>query len=164
MEIETTRFGHVEIDESLIITIPEGVLGFEDLKRYIILDHFEKESPFKWLQSIEDPSLAFVITDPLSFVPDYKAKIHKEEIVSIELSDASKAIIVVIVNIKRDHSEITINLQGPLVINFEKKLAKQCILRTDDYSVRHVIFSQAANQTTNPQAQENSKEVKSQSL
>ena len=164
MEIETTRFGHVEIDESLIITIPEGILGFEDLKRFIILDHFEKESPFKWLQSIEDPSLAFVITDPLIFVPDYKAKIHKDEISSIKLSDATKAIIVVIVNIKRDHSEITINLQGPLVINSEEKLAKQCILRTDDYSVRHIIFSQDSNQNTNPKTQGNTKDVKSQSL
>jgi flagellar assembly factor FliW len=164
VEIETTRFGHVEIDESLIITVPDGILGFEDLKRFIILDHFEKESPFKWLQSIEDPSLAFVITDPLIFVPDYKAKIHKDEISSIRLSDANKAIIVVIVNIKRDHSEITINLQGPLVINSEEKLAKQCILRTDDYSVRHVIFSQAASQSTNPQTQKSTKEVKSQSL
>ena len=90
MEIETTRFGHVEIDESLIITVPDGILGFEGLNRFIILDHFDKESPFKWLQSIEDPSLAFVITDPLIFVPDYKAKIHKDEISSIELSDPIK--------------------------------------------------------------------------
>ena len=164
MEIETTRFGHVEIEEDLILTLPEGILGFEDLKRYIILDHFDKESPFKWLQSIEDPSLAFVITDPLIFVPDYKAKIHKEEINSIELSDAEKAIIVVIVNIKRDHSEITINLQGPLVINPEKKLARQFIMRTDDYSVRHVIFSQSANQKATPQTPPSTKEVKSQPL
>ena len=164
MEIETTRFGHVEIDESLIITIPEGILGFEDLKRFIILDHFDKESPFKWLQSIEDPSLAFVITDPLIFVSDYKAKVHKNEIGSIKLSDATKALIVVIVNIKRDHSEITINLQGPLVINSEEKLAKQCILRTDDYSVRHIIFSQEASQSANPQTQKSTKDVKSQSL
>ena len=141
MEIQTTRFGDVEIDENLIITLSEGVLGFEDLKRYIILDHFDKESPFKWLQSVEDPSLAFVITDPLIFVPGYKAKISKEEVKSIELSDAGKALIVVIVNIKRDHSEITVNLQGPLVINPEKKLAKQVVIRESDYSVRHVIFS-----------------------
>lgn len=164
MEIETTRFGHVEIDESLIITVPDGILGFEGLNRFIILDHFDKESPFKWFQSIEDPSLAFVITDPLIFVPDYKAKIHKDEISSIELSDATKALIVVIVNIKRDHSEITINLQGPLVINSEKKLAKQCILRTDEYAVRHVIFSQSTSQNTTPQTPGSTKEAKSQPL
>lgn len=148
MEIETTRFGRVEIDENLIITLPEGMLGFEDFKRYIILDHFDRESPFKWFQSIDDPSLAFVITDPLIFVPDYRAKIHTEELKSIELSDAATAITVVIVNIKRDHSEITINLQGPVIINPEKKLAKQAILRTDNHAVRHVIFSKQANQET----------------
>ncbi len=147
MEIKTTRFGQVEINENLVITLPEGILGFEDFKRYIILDHFDKESPFKWLQSIDDPSLAFVITDPLMFVPEYKAKVSKEEIRNIKLSDASKAVIVVIVNIKIDHSEITINLQGPIVINPEEKLAKQVIIRESDYSVRHVIFSKEQNGT-----------------
>ena len=147
MEIKTTRFGQVEINENLVITLPEGILGFEDFKRYIILDHFDKESPFKWLQSIDDPSLAFVITDPLMFVPEYKAKVSKEEIRNIKLSDASKSVIVVIVNIKIDHSEITINLQGPIVINPEEKLAKQVIIRESDYSVRHVIFSKEQNGT-----------------
>jgi flagellar assembly factor FliW len=143
VEIETTRFGRVEIDKDLILTLPEGILGFDSLKRYIILDHFDKETPFKWLQSTEDPSLAFVITDPLLFVPDYKVKIPKEEVRAIGLTDAGKALIVVIVNIKRDHSEITINLQGPVVINPEKKLARQIIIRESEYSVRHVIFSHA---------------------
>ncbi|MBW2555098.1 MAG: flagellar assembly protein FliW [Deltaproteobacteria bacterium] len=147
MEIKTTRFGQVEINENLVITLPEGILGFEDFKRYIILDHFDKESPFKWFQSIDDPSLAFVITDPLMFVPEYKAKVSKEEIRNIKLSDASKSVIVVIVNIKIDHSEITINLQGPIVINPEEKLAKQVIIRESDYSVRHVIFSKEQNGT-----------------
>ena len=147
MKIKTTRFGDVEIADNLILSLPEGILGFEDFKRYIILDHFDKESPFKWLQSVEDPSLAFVITDPLIFVPEYKVKISKEEVNSIELSDASKAIILAIVNIKRDHSEITINLQGPIVINPEEKLAKQVIIRESDYSVRHVIFSKEQRET-----------------
>jgi len=147
MEIKTTRFGQVEINENLVITLPEGIVGFEDLKQYIILDNFDKESPFKWFQSIDDPSLAFVITDPLMFVPEYIAKVSKEEIKNIKLSDASKAVIVVIVNIKRDHSEITINLQGPIVINPEEKLAKQVVIRESDYSVRHVIFSKEQNGT-----------------
>lgn len=164
MEIKTTRFGQVEIDETLIITVPEGILGFEDFTRYIILDHLDKESPFKWFQSIDDPSLAFVITDPLIFVPTYKAKVPKEEVSSIDLSDASKALIVVIVNIKRDHSEITVNLQGPIVINVEKKLAKQMVIRGSEYSVRHVIYSrkQEENLTTTPSTYK--KEVKSQVL
>ena len=164
MEIETTRFGQVEIDENLIITLPDGVLGFEDLKRYIILDHFDKESPFKWLQSVEDPSLAFVITDPLVFVPEYKAKISKEEVSSIALSDASKAIIVVIVNIKRDHSEITVNLQGPIVINAEKKLARQIIIRENNYSVRHIIYSRNQNNNLIAKPSNSEKSEKSHSL
>ena len=160
MEIKTTRFGQVEIDGNLIITLPDGILGFEDLKRYIILDHFDKESPFKWLQSIEDPSLAFVITDPLVFVPEYKVKISKEEVSAIELSDASKALIVVIVNIKRDHSEITVNLQGPIVINPAKKLARQIVIRESDYSVRHIIFSRGENNNLSTTPSTRKKEAK----
>jgi flagellar assembly factor FliW len=164
VEIKTTRFGQVEIDENLIITLPDGVLGFEDLKSYIILDHFDKESPFKWLQSVEDPSLAFVITDPLVFVPEYKVKISKEEVSAIELSDASKAIIVVIVNIKRDHSEITVNLQGPIVINPEKKLARQFVIRESDCSVRHVIFSREKNNNLTAKPSNHKKEAKPHAL
>ena len=164
MEIKTTRFGQVEIDENLIITLPEGILGFEDFRRYIILDHFDKESPFKWLQSVEDPSLAFVITDPLVFIPEYKARISKEEVSSIELSDVSKSIIVVIVNIKRDHSEITINLQGPVVINADKKLAKQVVIRESDYSVRHTIFSKKKNNNLTTKTNSYKKEAKPQAV
>jgi flagellar assembly factor FliW len=164
VEIKTTRFGQVEIDENFIIALPDGVLGFEDLKSYIILDHFDKESPFKWLQSVEDPSLAFVITDPLVFVPEYKAKISKEEVSSIALSDASKALIVVIVNIKRDHSEITVNLQGPIVINSEKKLARQVIIRGSDYSVRHIIYSSNQNNNLTAKPSNRKKEAKPHAL
>jgi len=164
VEIKTTRFGDIEIDENLIITLPEGILGFEDFKRYIILDHFDKESPFKWFQSVEDPSLAFVITDPLIFVPEYIAKITKEEVSSIALTDDSNAIIVVIVNIKRDHSEITINLQGPMVINSEKKLAKQVVIKESDYSVRHVIFSRNQKETLTTEPSNYKKAAKPHSL
>jgi len=164
VEIKTTRFGDVEIDENLIIALPEGILGFEDLNRYIILDHFDRESPFKWLQSVEDPSLAFVITDPLIFVPEYVAKISKEEVKSIELSDVGKALIVVIVNIKRDHSEITVNLQGPLVINTEKKLAKQVVIKESDYSVRHVVFSRNQKDTLTTESSHYNKAEKTHAL
>ncbi len=164
MEIKTTRFGQVEIDENLIITMPEGILGFDDFKRYIILDHFDKESPFKWYQSIEDPSLAFVITDPLIFVPEYKAKISREEVRTIELTDASSALIVVIVNIKRDHSEITVNLQGPIVINTEKRLARQVVLRDTEYSVRHVIYSRSHEEKLAAHPHTYKKEAKPQAL
>lgn len=150
MEIETTRFGHVEIDEKLIITMPHGILGFEDFKRYCILDHFDKESPFKWLQSVDDPSLAFVITDPLIFLPQYRARVPAQDVGDIKLTDAAKAVTAVIVNIKRDHSEITVNLQGPIVINPEARLAKQVIIRDSEYSVRHVIFSAAPREGAAP--------------
>ena len=164
MEIKTTRFGQVEIDENLIITLPDGILGFEDDKRYIILDHLDKESPFKWLQSIEDPSLAFVITDPLIFVPEYKVKLVKAEVSSIELSDDVKALTIVIVNIKRDHSEITVNLQGPVVINPEKRLARQVVIKESEYSFRHVIYSKSQNEPVTTEQPKYKKKAKSTPL
>ena len=124
----------------------------------------DKESPFKWFQSIDEPSLAFVITDPLLFVPEYKAKISKDEVSSIELADPGKALILVIVNIKRDHSEITINLQGPIVINTEEKLAKQVIIKESDYSVHHVIFSKTHQPYASSDASLHKSEGKTNSL
>ena len=61
MKIFTSRFGDIEIEEDRVISFPEGILGFEDLKKYAVID-MEEDNPLMWLQSIEEPALAFIIT------------------------------------------------------------------------------------------------------
>ncbi len=117
------------------------MIGFPDERRFILLRHSE-ESPFFWLQSIDNGSLAFVVTDPLWFQPDYDIEIAPEEAEQLDLKGLSEGIqTLVVVNIHplNGATEITANLLGPIVINLHKRLAKQIVLYRSSYSHRYPI-------------------------
>ena len=78
MEVQTTRFGVIEIADERVIEFPKGLLGFPGMKRYCLLQPCE-DALFFWLQSLDDPGLAFVVTDPSLFVADYSAPIRPEQ-------------------------------------------------------------------------------------
>lgn len=133
MWINTTRFGEVEVDETRIISFPKGLLGFQSYKQYVLIESSE-ESYFWWLQSIELPELAFVVTDPSVFVPTYQVPLRKEQMEEMGLTSLEKAQVFVIVN-KRGHV-LTGNLQGPLVVDVEKRTAEQLVLSDRRYTTR----------------------------
>ena len=142
MRVETSRFGTIDLLEDRVVTLPEGLIGFPDCKRYVLLEH-KKGSPFLWLQSVEKGSLAFVLVDPSLFKPDYEIQIDAEDMRTLELKEAPDGIqTLVIVNITPGNpAEITANLLGPIVLNVKKKIAKQIILPEGQYSIRHPIPS-----------------------
>lgn len=140
MIVKTARFGDIEIEEEKIIKMPEGIFGFPDQKRFFIMNH--KDTPFKWLQSLDDPSLAFVIMNPIIFEPNYHINIPKSEVACLDIFEEKDALVMVIISIPKDPSKMTANLQGPLVINTKKMLAKQLILSDGKYTTRHYIFPQ----------------------
>lgn len=118
MIINTSRFGEVKIDDQRVITFPKGLLGFPSYKRYVLIEPTE-ESYFFWLQSIEAPDLAFVVTDPSLFVTTYKVPIKTDQMRELGLESLDEAQVFVIVN-KRE-TTLTGNLQGPLVVNVDRK-------------------------------------------
>lgn len=140
MEIHTSRFGVIKVQEDQIIWIPSGMIGFPDDKRFVLLEH-KKGSPFLWLQSLDHPSLAFVLIDPVFFKPDYEIRINPEDTAELELNHTPNGIqTLVVVNISNASSmKIYANLLAPLVINTKKKLAKQVILYESPYSHQHAI-------------------------
>ncbi len=97
MKINTSRFGEIEVNENDLINMPEGLIGFPELTHFILLDH-DIDSPFRWLQSTNDPEMAFVVLSPLSFRPDYLVEVGEEEIGSLKLASAEQAVISVIVS------------------------------------------------------------------
>lgn len=133
MWINTTRFGEVEVDETRIISFPKGLLGFPAYKQYVLIESGQ-DSYFWWLQSIELPELAFVITDPSVFVPTYQIPLRKEQMAEMGLDSLEKAQVFVIVN-KRGHV-LTGNLQGPLVVDVEKRTAEQLVLSDRRFTTR----------------------------
>ena len=140
MNIETERFGGLDIDKDKIVYFPNGILGFPELKRYILLEN-NKDLPYGWLQAIDDRCIAFVVMDPLTFRPDYKPSIRENEIADLEVKDESDLCILTILTIPpKDSERITANLQGPLVINLANRRGKQLVLQDSSYTCKYPLF------------------------
>jgi flagellar assembly factor FliW len=140
MQVRTTRFGIVEIAEDRVITFPKGLLGFSEYKKYCLLEPAD-EACFYWLQSLDDASLAFVVTDPGIFVPEYNVPIRDEQMGDLGLSKLEDAQVFVIVN--KVEQTLTANLQGPLVVNVASKQAEQLVLAEKRWTTRHAIVNLA---------------------
>jgi flagellar assembly factor FliW len=135
--IETTRFGRVEIEQSRIIHFPSGLLGFPENKDFVILEH-KPNSPFCWLQSVDTPALAFVLTNPFIVQGDYLEGLSPAEKKIFSSGDnGHQKIIFVLVTIPQGEPEkMTINLLGPLVIDLAAKTGTQVVLADSGYSHR----------------------------
>ena len=138
MIVQTSRFGPVEADEGRTIEFPRGILGFPQYKQYILIQP-EQDSTFYWLQSLQTADLAFVVTDPLLFVPDYQVPLREETRVELGVQDLSEANVLVIVN--KVGETLTANLQGPLVINATTRVAAQIVISEKKYQTRHPILT-----------------------
>lgn len=136
MKVQTTRFGEIEVDAERVIRFEKGILGFPDEREYVLLQTNE-EGNFFWMQSASRPELAFVVSDPLLFVPDYQVPVKQEDYEQIELESMSDAQVLIIVN-KVDRM-LTGNLQGPLVINSLNRKGRQLVLSEKKYSTRHPL-------------------------
>lgn len=148
MKINTSRFGEVEFDESLIFNFIEPVLGYEHLSKFILLDH-EDDSPFKWLQSTEDPETAFPVTFPAFFGIEYQFVIPEDKAKKLELTNADNLLSFNISNIPHgDPQNATVNLAGPVVVNTDNKNAMQLILTDINFSTKHKLFNQSVKKET----------------
>lgn len=141
MDVRTTRFGVIEIAEDRVITFPKGLLGFPDRKRFCLLEPGD-DACFFWLQSIDDPDLAFVVTDPTLFVPDYKVPVRPEQVEALGIEKTEDSQVFVIVN-KVDQT-LTGNLQGPLVINTLTRVGEQFVLAEKRWTTRHTLMTVTA--------------------
>ena len=133
MLINTSRFGEVDVDQTRVISFPKGILGFPKYKRFVLIEAGE-DSYFWWLQSIDTPDLAFVVTDPSLFVPTYKVPLKAEQMQEMGLESLTDAQVFVIVN-KRG-KVLTGNLQGPLVIHCGKCVGEQMVLSDRRFTTR----------------------------
>lgn len=136
MEINTTRFGTIEIEEEKIIKMTRGLLGFPDDRRYVLIPH-KGGSPFHWLQSVDTPALAFVVASPGRFFSDYVFDISHEIEKELEIEAPEDVDCLVIITIPKENpKKLTANLLGPIVINVKKRLACQVVLDPNVYPVK----------------------------
>ena len=139
MKVKTSNFGEIELNEDTFITFPTGILGFPNYKKYAIID-VDENSPLKWLQSVEEPAISFVITDPSLFYQGYSVDAWKNDLADIEIEEAEDAIVLIIVTVPTDPALMTGNLKGPILINAKTRLAKQLIIDNPEYDIKYRLL------------------------
>ncbi len=140
MRIETTRFGPIEIAEDRFLVLGEGLLGFPSLNRFLLIGD-EGTAPFQWLQSVDEPSLAFVVIDPRWLLPDYLSDLPAALAERIGIRRPEEMGLLALVSIpEEDPQEMTANLKGPLVFNLATRRGVQLVLDDERYALRHPVI------------------------
>lgn len=139
MKVNTSRFGELEVAENLVVRMTKPILGFEQLKRYVIVETPDFE-PFKWFQSMDDPQVAFVIVNPLLFFPEYAIEVNPREIDELRVDNVRDINTYAIVTIPQEYTRMTANLQGPILVNTRTNLAKQLVLVNSSYRIKHLLI------------------------
>ena len=140
MKISTTRFGDLEITDRDIMTFAGGIVGFENLSRFIIVDASD-DSLVMWLQSVDDGVLAFPIIEPRVFNPDYGFKPSPIDLKDLDLENLGEADVYTVLTIPQDVREMSANLKAPLIINRVKRVGKQVVLQNNKWSIRHPVYT-----------------------
>ncbi len=140
MRIQTSRFGLIEIQESDLVQFPEGILGFGQLRRFVLIDDPTDEI-FAWLQSCEEPGIAFPILEPELFDPGYNPALAKSDLAALQLTEPKGYRMFAIVTIPKDPTQMTANLKAPVIINIKARLARQCVLQDNQLAIREPIFA-----------------------
>jgi flagellar assembly factor FliW len=154
MEIETSRFGPLEIAEEHVLTFQAGLIGFTEHTRYSLLGD-GRGVGYEWLQSLDDGKIAFVVVQPGVVKPDYHVEIQDDALHEIGFQDGDDIVVLSIVTIPPDQPEkATVNLQGPLVINATRNRGKQIILN-ESYPIRYPLIPEqpAVEQASDASAQ-----------
>lgn len=145
MKVKTAHLGEIEADESRVIEVRGGILGFEDQTRFIIIDDNEN-TPFMWLQSLDRETTAFFVINPFLVVPQYIPEISDTDGQSLELNGPEQAMVVAIVTMRRNPFRVSINLRAPVIINPEKRIARQIVLENPQWQIQHFLGEGEAGQ------------------
>ena len=140
MKIQTARFGEIEVAEERIFNFELPIIGFNELKKFVIVDT-NKDSFFKWLQSIEDPELAFPIVSVFSMNVDYTLDLQDSVVEALNIENVESVLVMNIASIPQDNPQgTTLNLLAPLIFNLESQKAGQVILSGSGYDISFPLF------------------------
>jgi flagellar assembly factor FliW len=150
MQIQSTRFGALEVREDAVLTFPSGLPGLPG-ERYALIAKDDSE-PFYWLHSVEHAEVAIPVTNPWLFFSDYEIRLSDDETRQLGLSEPADASIFCVVRASEKLADFTINLAGPLVIHSSNRVGRQIINDAGGYSVRHPLFSEVELSEVQPAA------------
>lgn len=142
MLVKTKFFGEVEIDDAKILEFPNGIIGFEDFKKFAIIYDVEDESENKisWLQSVEEPVLALPVVDPLAIVAEYSPMIEDELLKPLGNPADEDLLCLLVMTVPSDMTKVTANLKAPVIINSKTNKGVQLIVDNTDYPVKFNVY------------------------
>jgi flagellar assembly factor FliW len=135
MQIETYRFGRLEIESADLIHFPRGILGMENCRQWVLLADNQNEA-LGWLQSAERPEVALAVVSPRRFVPDYQIRLSRREIDPLAIERIEDAQVLVIVG--RAERSLSLNLKAPLVFNLARRLGAQVVAK-DEHAIQYEL-------------------------
>ena len=128
MQINTTRFGTVDVQAEDILLFPLGIIGFEKCLQWVLLADASNDS-LGWLQSVQDPQIAMPVVSPRRFAPDYRVKVSPAQLELLELGTEDETFVLVV--LARNEDSLTMNLKAPLIVNLDKQVGRQVITSDD---------------------------------
>jgi flagellar assembly factor FliW len=145
MQVKTNFLGveeTIEVTEEQIFSFDPGIGGFESLRRYALIP--EQDSPVEWLQSLEDPEVAFALLEPFSFKADYAFELSDADAEALGMREPQDALVRCVLTLHEAPELITANLLAPLILSRRSHMARQVILQNSDYDLRFRLFGEVA--------------------
>lgn len=142
MNVKTRAFGEIEVADDKIITFENGIIGFPELKHFTMLHDGDQGSDvgIRYLQSIEESGFAMPVMDPLLVKEDYDPEVNDELLAGLGDLSENNILVLVTVTVPSDLTKMSVNLQGPIIINVDKRIACQLIVENGDYPVKFPIY------------------------
>jgi flagellar assembly factor FliW len=152
LTLQDTRFGDIEYNDLDVITFAEGLVGFPATTEFVLLCPRE-DKPFRWLQSTQEPDLAFLVTDPAVYVANYAPQVSDSVARSLAMTTETPRLVYTTVNIPRGRpDQMSINLAGPILINAADRKGKQIVLEDGAYTTKHRVFQKADQESADEAA------------
>lgn len=142
MRINTRLFGEIEISDDKIITFENGIVGFPDLKKFALIHDEEAGTGagIRFLQSLDEAGFAMPVIDPLIVKPDYNPEVNDELLTGVGHGEEDNILVLVTVSVPNDLTKMSVNLQGPFVINVDTHKACQVIIDSGSYPVKFPVY------------------------
>lgn len=144
VEVNTRLFGKIDIDDSKIITLDKGIIGFPDLKKFTLIFDSEKENEgtpgIMWFQSMDEPQFAMPVIIPNYVVPDYNPIVNDELLEGLGELNEKNIYVITTISVPEDIKNMTVNLKAPIVINTETLKGAQIIVENEDALVRFPVY------------------------
>jgi len=158
--VQTGRFGQLTVGNDETIVIPQGILGFPEYTQFCLIDPAD-DTLILWLQSLQNPEVAFPVLEPKVFRLEFTAKLSGQELRELKLDNVNQSAVFSVLTIPEDITQMTANLKAPLIVNLKDRIAKQVVLQENEYSVKHLMFKElrAHLMTIRAQDQAGSKSV-----